>query len=130
RGFDSIVQAASGIAWAESPDGERPGALPAQALDHSAGYLLAAAVTTALRRRIDEGDSWSIELSLARLAQELLAAPRVVSPRHPDFDPAVVDFPDLTVAAPAMGFTGGPSGWPTGPVAWGSSQPEWSSSSS
>lgn len=39
-GFDSIVQAASGIAVAcGSP--EQPGALPVQALDHSTGYLLA-----------------------------------------------------------------------------------------
>ncbi|WP_193746837.1 CoA transferase [Dietzia sp. UCD-THP] len=37
RGSDSIVQAATGIAMVESPDGVRPGALPAQALDHSAG---------------------------------------------------------------------------------------------
>jgi CoA-transferase family III len=34
RGFDSIVQAPSGIAAGESPDGERPGALPCQLLDH------------------------------------------------------------------------------------------------
>jgi crotonobetainyl-CoA:carnitine CoA-transferase CaiB-like acyl-CoA transferase len=43
RGFDSIVQAVTGIAMIESTDGTRPGALPAQALDHSAGHLLSAA---------------------------------------------------------------------------------------
>ena len=43
RGFDSIVQAASGIAMTESADGERPGALPCQLLDHGTGYLCAAA---------------------------------------------------------------------------------------
>src|SRR5690606_32595601 len=43
-GFDSLVQAASGIALIEAAGPDRPGALPAQALDHSAGYLLAAAV--------------------------------------------------------------------------------------
>src|SRR6202023_1139373 len=42
RGFDSIVQAACGIAVAESPDGERKGALPCQLLDHGTGYLAAA----------------------------------------------------------------------------------------
>jgi crotonobetainyl-CoA:carnitine CoA-transferase CaiB-like acyl-CoA transferase len=41
RGFDSLVQAATGISWQESMDGVRPGALPVQALDHATGYLLA-----------------------------------------------------------------------------------------
>ena len=36
RGFDSLVQAACGIAHAEGRDG-RPGVLPAQALDHATG---------------------------------------------------------------------------------------------
>src|SRR5690606_6806446 len=55
RGFDSIVQADCGISWIESADQLTPGALPAQALDHSAGYLLAAAITMALRRRAEQG---------------------------------------------------------------------------
>lgn len=75
-GFDSLVQAESGIALIESPDGEQPGTLPAQALDHSAGYLLAAAVATLLRRRAVEGGSWSVRTSLRRVAAELLGMPR------------------------------------------------------
>jgi hypothetical protein len=76
RGFDSLVQAASGIAWIESADGRTPGALPAQALDHTAGYALAAAVLTALRRRGEVGGSWLVETSLRRVAAELLGMPR------------------------------------------------------
>ncbi|THG33596.1 hypothetical protein E6C64_02085 [Naasia lichenicola] len=76
RGFDSLVQAASGISWLSSADGETPGALPAQALDHSAGYLLAAGVMTALRTRRRNGDVWAVEVSLARVAEELLGLPR------------------------------------------------------
>ncbi|EPH42811.1 putative CaiB/baiF CoA-transferase family protein C7orf10 like protein [Streptomyces aurantiacus JA 4570] len=54
RGFDSLVQAASGIAVTEgAPD--RPGALPAQALDHGTGHLLAAAVLRSLSERATEG---------------------------------------------------------------------------
>ncbi len=75
-GFDSLVQAESGISWIESRDGRAPGALPAQALDHSAGYLLAAAVRVALRRRELEGGSWIISTSLRRIAAELLGLPR------------------------------------------------------
>ena len=47
RGFDSLVQVATGIAAAEG-DAGAPGALPAQALDHGTGYLLAAGVLRAL----------------------------------------------------------------------------------
>lgn len=126
RGFDSIVQAATGIAWHESADGERPGALPAQALDHSAGYLLAAAITTALRRRTDEGGSWHAQVSLARVAHELLAAPRIHRARHASFTPAVIEHGDLVTAAAAPHYDGAPTDWSSPPVPWGSSAPEWS----
>jgi hypothetical protein len=77
RGFDSIVQAASGIAMAESPDGERPGALPCQLLDHGTGYLCAAAALRALARQSVRGGTQFRELSLARTAHWLLGQPRV-----------------------------------------------------
>jgi len=76
RGFDSIVQAASGIAMAESPDGDRPGALPCQLLDHGTGYLCAAAALQALTRQSARGGTRFRELSLARTAQWLLGQPR------------------------------------------------------
>lgn len=85
RGFDSLVQAESGIAMLESADGIRPGALPAQALDHSAGYLLAAAAMILLERREREGGSWLARTSLRRIAAELLGMPRSTHP------PAVAD---------------------------------------
>src|SRR5690606_13130769 len=76
RGFDSIVQAASGIAHRYRKRDGRPGALPVQALDHSAGYLLAAAVMRLLARRPETGGG-VVRVSLARVARELLgmAAP-------------------------------------------------------
>lgn len=125
RGFDSIVQAATGIGWTESADGARPGALPAQALDHSAGYLLAAAITTALRRRADEGGTWVADVALARVAAELLSSPRNRKHRHVGFAPTVVEHGDVTIAAPAATFDGAPRDWRAGPVAWGSSRAEW-----
>jgi len=75
RGFDSIVQAASGIAMLESPDGERPGVLPGQVLDHATGYLLAAGILSALRARAFSGGGWRVTASLARTAAWLLDAP-------------------------------------------------------
>ena len=75
RGFDSIVQAASGIAWKESADGRVPGALPVQALDHSAGYLLAAGAMSALRRQRSEGGTHVVATSLRQVAAHLLSSP-------------------------------------------------------
>ena len=76
RGFDSIVQAACGIAAAESPDGERPGALPCQLLDHGTGYLCAAAVLRALAAQAAGGGTLFREFSLARTGHWLLSQPR------------------------------------------------------
>lgn len=75
RGFDSLVQAATGIATVCGTP-EEPGVLPAQALDHATGYLAAATVLAALVRQRAEGGGWYGELSLAQTARELLAAPR------------------------------------------------------
>lgn len=76
RGFDSIVQAATGISMVESADGERPGALPAQALDHATGYLVAAGICAALRQRAQLGGTWRVSAHLARTAHWLLRASR------------------------------------------------------
>ena len=131
RGFDSIVQAASGIAWIEANDEATPGALPAQALDHSAGYLLAAAVMAALRRRAVEGGSWHATTSLRRIAAELLGMPRTrEKPEFSAVDPAVhtqtftVDGAELTTVAPAPAYEGGPTRFAP-PRPWGEDEPVW-----
>ncbi|WP_314222495.1 CoA transferase [Streptomyces zaehneri] len=67
RGFDSLVQVATGIATVEGSAG-RPGALPAQALDHGTGYLLAAAVLRALTEQSYDGGSRFVRPALARTA--------------------------------------------------------------
>ncbi len=68
RGFDSLVQTATGInateAQAAGVDG--PQALPAQALDHASGYLMAFGALAALHRQATEGGSWLVRVSLAR----------------------------------------------------------------
>jgi crotonobetainyl-CoA:carnitine CoA-transferase CaiB-like acyl-CoA transferase len=75
RGFDSIVQAVSGIGHAYgSPDGGgrfRPGALPVQALDVAVGYGMAAAAMALLAARPRRG-AGSARLSLAKTADSLL----------------------------------------------------------
>ncbi|MEJ1088268.1 CoA transferase [Microbacterium sp. Mu-80] len=132
RGFDSLVQAESGIAWLESPDGgDTPGALPAQALDHSAGYLLAAGIADALRRRADEGGTWTVRTSLRRVAAELLGMPRGEAARtvgDPPADPVTqsfdVDGQRVTTAVPAVVWPGSPTLYAP-PRAWGRDAPEW-----
>ena len=88
RGFDSLVQAASGIAALQTaPDGT-PGALPVQGLDHGTGYLLAAAVLRAAARRAAEGGGWVAELSLAQTAAWLLRQPRTTPGQGAELDTA------------------------------------------
>ena len=68
RGFDSLVQNASGInvAEAEAAGVAAPKELPAQALDHASGYLMAFGAMMALLRKAREGGSWHVRVSLAQ----------------------------------------------------------------
>ncbi|CAN5770654.1 CoA transferase [soil metagenome] len=68
RGFDSLVQSATGIAYEEGQAASLPGPgkLPCQALDHATGYLAAFATMVALQRRAVEGGSWQVRVSLAQ----------------------------------------------------------------
>jgi CoA-transferase family III len=103
RGFDSIVQAACGIAVAESPDGERPGAMPCQLLDHGTGYLCAAAALRALAAQAVRGGTQVRELCLARTGQWLLEQDRRGAPT------GTAGRPDGTAGRPD-GTAGGPDG--------------------
>lgn len=103
RGFDSIVQAASGISFLEG--GDKPGALPAQALDHATGYFLAAAVVDALTLRRQDGLGRDVDVALARTGVRLLDAPgRTLQPgpaEAPGPD-VVVSHGEVTTARPAL----------------------------
>jgi hypothetical protein len=73
RGFDSLVQMAAGIAHEGmvAAGADRPTPLPAQALDHGSGYLLAAGVVRALTERERTGRGAVVRVALARTAQWL-----------------------------------------------------------
>ena len=79
RGFDSITQTATGLnhAEAEAAGQVGPKALPCQALDHGSGYLLAYGAMAALLRRMEEGGSWHVQVSLARTGRWLRDLGRV-----------------------------------------------------
>jgi crotonobetainyl-CoA:carnitine CoA-transferase CaiB-like acyl-CoA transferase len=91
RGFDSLVQTATGLNHAEAIAAHVtvPKELPAQALDHGAGYLMAFATMMALLRRAREGGSWHIRVSLAQTGEFLKQLGRVDSghaARDPGFE--------------------------------------------
>jgi crotonobetainyl-CoA:carnitine CoA-transferase CaiB-like acyl-CoA transferase len=79
RGFDSLVQTASGLnaAEAEAAGESGPKPLPAQVLDHATGYLLAYATMSALLRRAREGGSWHVRGSLAQTGYWLRSFGRI-----------------------------------------------------
>ena len=63
RGYDTVVQSANGMAY--RPNNERPEFLPVSEQDYVAGYLLAYGTMVALGRRVREGGSWFVRVSLA-----------------------------------------------------------------
>jgi crotonobetainyl-CoA:carnitine CoA-transferase CaiB-like acyl-CoA transferase len=68
RGFDSLVQTATGFNHAEGQAAGLDGAkeLPAQILDHTTGYLMAFGAMMAKARQSREGGSWHVRVSLAQ----------------------------------------------------------------
>ena len=79
RGFDSLVQTVSGIndAEAQALGAAEPRALPLQALDSCAGFLLAFGIQAALQRQHTQGGSWHVQVNLARVAEWLWSLGRV-----------------------------------------------------
>ncbi|KAG8744518.1 hypothetical protein FRC12_014779 [Ceratobasidium sp. 428] len=86
RGFDSLVQAATGFNVVEAEAYHsiypqdislplRP--LPCQVLDHAAGHLLAFGINAALGRRIKEGGNWHVDVSLLGTANWLRSLGRI-----------------------------------------------------
>ena len=68
RGFDSLVQACSGMNVSEAEhfgEGQPARPLPCQALDHATGYFLATGICAALYKRATEGGSYEVKVSLA-----------------------------------------------------------------
>ena len=86
RGFDSLVQNVNGlnVAEAEAAGAETPKPLPSQAIDHGTGFLMALAAMTALARRVQDGGSWHVRVSLAQTAHWLRSFGRVDGLSRPD----------------------------------------------
>lgn len=79
RGFDSLVQSATGLNLAEAEAfGEAtPRTLCLPALDFGAGFLLAFGAAAALHRQRHEGGSWLVRVSLAGVGRWLASLGRL-----------------------------------------------------
>ena len=139
RGFDSVVQSASGIAWELADADGVPRSLPANPLDYLTGYLAAFLVMVALGLREREGGSYHVELSLAQTGRYLTGLSRadaaLVAAREPDLPAARLDelmitrrtpYGALRYFAPVARMPGSPPRWDLPTVPLDSDRPEWS----
>lgn len=137
RGFDSLVQSATGIAWneREAARAAMPKHLPCQALDHATGYLAAFGAMAALLRRANEGGSWHVRVSLAQTGRWLESFGIVDEGwRAPDIGLDDVrdalqtmdsPFGRLLAAAPAESMSETPPRFDRPPVPIGTDEPRW-----
>jgi crotonobetainyl-CoA:carnitine CoA-transferase CaiB-like acyl-CoA transferase len=136
RGFDSLVQTASGLnaAEAEAFGSSEPRALPAQELDHATGYLLAFAVMAALKRRAEEGGSWHVRGSLAQTCYWFRRLGRIdgMTCRDPGFadvrdcmEEIPSGFGRLTTVRHAAAMAQTPPHWARPSVPLGTDAPQW-----
>lgn len=127
RGFDSLVQVATGIGWLTRDATGRPGALPCQLLDHATGYLAAAGALAALTTRETTGVATHVEVSLARTARWLLETP--VDPSPPADTPTAPFLVPLgagwTGVSPPGTVDGTPLVWPHLPPAYAAAPATW-----
>ena len=136
RGFDSLIQMSTGIAEAGMRvlKRERPTPLPVQAIDHAAGYLLAAAAIRGLTTRLTSGAGTVARASLARTAQLLIAhssAQADASPFSAEHEDDLATPIELTSwgparrIKPAVEIQGTPMQWDYPASALGSAHAEW-----
>ena len=134
RGFDSLVQTATGFNHAEGEaagDGQ-PRALPMQILGQATGYLIALCAAAAVLRQQREGGSWHVQVSLAQTAHWLRGLGRVgggLSCARADMAPYLetVDsgFGVLRTVRHSAQLSRTPAGWTRPSMPPGSHPPAW-----
>ena len=79
RGFDSLVQTATGLnhAEAQAAGSAEPQAMPVQILDMTTGFLMAFGAQAALLRQQRDGGSWLVRISLAQTGRWLVGRGQV-----------------------------------------------------
>ncbi len=139
RGFDSLVQTATGFnsAEAQAAGVEGPKELPCQALDHATGYLLAFGTIMARLRQAREGGSWLVRVSLASTGRWIWNLGRVGNgfscplPSRDDVADLVGDSPSpfgtLRAVRHAAQLSATPARWERPSVPLGTDPPVWPS---
>ena len=134
RGFDSLVQTATGFNHAEaeaagSPD---PKPLPMQILDYATGHLMAFAAAAALRRQTIEGGSWHVRLSLAQTGHWIRNLGRVANgfavarpDRAPYLETAASGFGELVALRHSARLARTPARWGRPSMPPGTHPPIW-----
>ncbi len=134
RGFDSIVQAVSGMT-----EGAKPRLLPVSAIDYVSGYLMAFGVCVALARRASIGGSWLVRVALARVGKwivdlGLVSAYAAVAEELPEVEleplMAEMDAPDgrIRYLKPVLELSETPPFFEKAPVPLGYHRASWTSS--
>lgn len=137
RGFDSLVQSGTGIAWTEGSavGSAMPKHLPCQALDHATGYLAAFGAMVALQRRAREGGSWHVRVSLAQTGHWLQSfgtledgwrtADVTLGDVRDAMESTETPFGRVLAAAPAERMDETPPRYARPPVSIGADEPCW-----
>ena len=142
RGFDTVVQTVSGITnrQGELFPGTAPGPqfYPVSAIDYLTGYLMAFGAMVALNKRIQEGGSWVVRISLAQVGKWLVDQGQIP---ESDLKNVPDEFTREEVAnwstssytpmgrlghlAPVLGFSETPTQWARPSVPLGYHDPVW-----
>jgi crotonobetainyl-CoA:carnitine CoA-transferase CaiB-like acyl-CoA transferase len=137
RGFDSLVQTATGFNHAEGQAAgvEGPRELPAQMLDHATGYLMAFGAMMAKARQSREGGSWHVRVSLAQTGRWLWNLGRIADGfqtadiKAEAVDPLMQEMPSgfgpLRAVSHSAVLSKTPAGWARPAMPLGSHPAEW-----
>ncbi len=142
RGFDTVVQTVSGITDRQGRlfPGAEPGPqfYPVSAIDYLTGYLMAFGALVALNRRVREGGSWLVRVSLAQTGRwlvdrgqvpesELRDIPSEFTPDELESWTTTTDTPSgkLTHLAPALRLSETQPHWTRPTVPLGYHDPVW-----
>ena len=142
RGFDTVVQTVSGITSRQGDlfPGATPGPqfYPVSAIDYLTGYLMAFGGMVALNKRIHEGGSWLVRISLAQVGRWLVSQGEIPESQLKDvpaeFTPeelaawsTVSDTPmgKLGHLGPVLGLSETPTRWARPSVPLGHHDPAW-----
>ena len=136
RGFDSLVQSASGIVHEGmvSSNSSKPLPLPCQALDHATGYFAAFGAMMALKKKMEEGGSWMVRVSLAQTGNWLNNLGRVEGLQVKKLDRTEIfdllekhesPFGCIEHVRPPENFSETQPYWSSGSVPLGYNKPSW-----